>query len=158
LHRRRRLHPGAQRLQRDRARHRRRLPGRPAAGEGGDRRDRDGRRTGRLRHAHQRLSGTCDYPADTEDDAIRIGRDIVAQWELPKKWSIQQAVPEPPLYDPDELYGIIPDDIKKGFEMREVIARIVDGSRFHEYQPAYGNTLVCGLRQYLGLQDRHPGQ
>ena len=59
---------------------------------------------------------------------------------------------EPPLYDPDELYGIIPDDIKKGFEMREVIARIVDGSRFHEYQPAYGNTLVCGYANIWGYK------
>ncbi len=64
--------------------------------------------------------------------------------------------PEPPLYDPEELYGIIPDDIKIQFDMREVIARIVDGSYFHEYQPDYGTTLVCGYRLHLGPQGRHP--
>ena len=52
--------------------------------------------------------------------------------------------PEPPLYDPDELYGIIPDDIKKQFDMREVIARVVDGSMFHEFKPDFGDTLVTG--------------
>jgi len=101
---------------------------------------------------HTQISGTCDYPANDEDDTIRIGRDVVAQWEKPKKWSIQQEAPEAPLYDPDELYGIIPDDIKKGFDMREGIARIVDGSRFHEYQPAYGNTLVCGYAYIWGYK------
>src|SRR5579871_4434317 len=101
---------------------------------------------------HTQISGTCDYPASSEDEAIAIGRDIVAQWERPKKWAIQQEPPEAPLYDPDELYGIIPDDIKKAFDMREVIARIVDGSRFHEYQPAYGTTLVCGYANLWGYQ------
>ncbi|HLG88615.1 MAG TPA: carboxyl transferase domain-containing protein [Alphaproteobacteria bacterium] len=101
---------------------------------------------------HTQISGTCDYPASSEDEAIAIGRDIVAQWERPKKWAIQQEPPEAPLYDPDELYGIIPDDIKKAFDMREVIARIVDGSRFHEYQPAYGTTLVCGFAYIWGYK------
>ena len=101
---------------------------------------------------HTQISGTCDYPASSEDEAIAIGRDIVAQWELPRKWSIQRDTPEAPLYDPDELYGIIPDEIKKGFDMREVITRMVDGSRFHEYQPAYGTTLVCGFANIWGYR------
>ncbi len=99
---------------------------------------------------HTQQSGTVDYPANTEDEAIAIGRDIVAQWDRPTKTRIEMAQPEDPLYDPDELYGIIPDDIKKGFDMREVIARIVDGSRFHEYKPAYGPTLVCGFAYIWG--------
>jgi 3-methylcrotonyl-CoA carboxylase beta subunit len=101
---------------------------------------------------HTQLSGTVDYPAGTEDEAIAIGRDIVAQLERTPKTRIEQATPEDPLYDPDELYGIIPDDIKKGFDMREVIARIVDGSRFHEYKPAYGTTLVCGYAYIWGYK------
>lgn len=101
---------------------------------------------------HTSVSGTCDYPAASEEDAIRIGREIVAQWDRPAKWPIQRETPEEPAYDPDELYGIIPDDIKKQFDMREVIARIVDGSRFHEYQPNYGTTLVCGYAHVHGYK------
>ncbi|MGR8918161.1 MAG: acyl-CoA carboxylase subunit beta [Gammaproteobacteria bacterium] len=101
---------------------------------------------------HTQVSGTCDYPAGSEEEAIAIGREIVAQWELPAKWALQRDAVEEPCYDPDELYGIIPDDIKRSFEMREVIARIVDGSRFHEYQPAYGTTLVCGFANIWGYK------
>ena len=60
--------------------------------------------------------------------------------------------PEPPFYDPDELYGIIPDDIKKQFDMREVIARIVDGSLFHEFKPSYGDTMVTGWAFIWGFK------
>ncbi len=101
---------------------------------------------------HTSVSGTCDYPAGSEEEAIHIGREIVAQWDRPRKWDCQQEAPEDPAYDPEELYGIIPDDIKKQFDMREVIARIVDGSRFHEYQPAYGATLVCGFANIWGYK------
>jgi 3-methylcrotonyl-CoA carboxylase beta subunit len=59
---------------------------------------------------------------------------------------------EAPLFDPDELYGIVADDIKQTFDMREVIARLVDGSRFHEYKPAYGTTLVCGFAHLWGYR------
>ncbi|MBV5265892.1 acyl-CoA carboxylase subunit beta [Pinisolibacter aquiterrae] len=101
---------------------------------------------------HTSISGTCDYPAATEEEAIHIGREIVAQWEGPKKWDCRRDAPEDPAYDPAELYGILPDDIKTSFDMREVIARIVDGSRFHEYQPAYGTTLVCGFANIWGFR------
>lgn len=101
---------------------------------------------------HTSVSGTCDYPAATEDEAILIGREIVAQWDRPRKWECQREAAEPPAYDPEELYGIIPDDIKKQFDMREVIARIVDGSRFHEYQPNYGTTLICGFANIWGFK------
>ena len=99
---------------------------------------------------HTTVSGTADYRAMSEEEAIAIGREIVAQWDRPQKWPCQRETPVDPFYDPAELYGIIPDDIKKGFDMREVIARIVDGSRFHEYQPDYGTTLVCGYANIWG--------
>jgi 3-methylcrotonyl-CoA carboxylase beta subunit len=101
---------------------------------------------------HTRTSGTADYPASSEHEAIAIARDIVAQWRRPQKTIIDRVAPEPPAYDPEELYGIIPPDIKVQFDMREVIARVVDGSRFHEYQPAYGTTLVCGFAHLWGYR------
>jgi 3-methylcrotonyl-CoA carboxylase beta subunit len=101
---------------------------------------------------HTSISGTCDYPAATEEEAIHIGREIVAQWDRPKKWDCQREAPEGPAYDPQEIYGIIPDDIKKSFDMREIIARTVDGSRFHEYQPNYGTTLICGFANIWGYK------
>ena len=61
------------------------------------------------------------------------------------KAEVERREPEEPYFDPQELYGIIPDDVKKQFDMREVIARIVDGSRFHEFKPDYGTTAVCGF-------------
>ncbi len=101
---------------------------------------------------HTQISGTCDYPAVSEAHAIALGREIVAQWDGPKKWPIQREAVEAPYYPAEELYGIIPDDIKRGFDMREVIARLVDGSRFHEYQPAYGTTLICGYANLWGYK------
>ena len=101
---------------------------------------------------HTSVSGTCDYFANNEKEAIAMGREIVAQWEQKPKFNLQRETPEDPYYDPDELYGIIPDDIKKQFDMREVIARMVDGSRFSEYQPDYGDTLVCGFANIWGYK------
>ena len=101
---------------------------------------------------HTTISGVCDYYANNEPEAIAIGREIVMQWEQPKKFDIQRETPEDPYYDPAELYGIVPDDIKKQFDVREVIARIVDGSRFSEYQPDYGETLVCGFANIWGYK------
>jgi 3-methylcrotonyl-CoA carboxylase beta subunit len=101
---------------------------------------------------HTQVSGVCDWAAGSEAEAIAIGREIVSQWEPTKKTLIACEPVEAPLYDPDELYGIIPDDIKKGFDCREVIARLVDGSRFHEYQPDYGPTLVCGFANLWGYR------
>jgi 3-methylcrotonyl-CoA carboxylase beta subunit len=101
---------------------------------------------------HTQVSGTADYPAASEPEAIAIARDIVAQLRRPAKTAIDQERAEPPAYDPEELYGIIPRDVKVQFDMREVIARMVDGSRFHEYQPAYGTTLVCGFGRIWGYK------
>jgi 3-methylcrotonyl-CoA carboxylase beta subunit len=101
---------------------------------------------------HTQVSGVADHAANSEEEAILLGREIVSQWTRPEKTRIEMRDPEPPAYDPEELYGIIPDDIKIQFDMHEVIARIVDGSYFHEYQPDYGTTLVCGYAYVWGYK------
>lgn len=101
---------------------------------------------------HTSVSGVADYPAASEEEAFAIARDIAGQLKTPDKARIEWQEPEPPFYDPDELYGILPQDIKQQFDMREVIARLVDGSRFHEYQPAYGTTLICGYAHLWGYK------
>jgi len=101
---------------------------------------------------HTSVSGTVDYRAPSEEAAIALAREIVDQWKPAQKAEIETAPPEPPHYDPKELYGIIPKDRKTQFDVREVIARIVDGSRFHEYQPNFGTTLVCGYAYIWGFK------
>ncbi len=101
---------------------------------------------------HTSVSGVCDYYAKNEREAIAIGREVVSQWEVREKARVQRDTPEDPYYDPAELYGIIPDSHKKQFDIREVIARIVDGSRFHEFQPDYGTTLICGFANIWGYK------
>ena len=101
---------------------------------------------------HTRTSGVADYAADSEEEAILLGREIVEQWTRPQKSEIETRPAEPPFYAPEDLYGIIPDDIRVQFDMREVIARICDGSLFHEYQPDYGTTLVCGYAWLCGMK------
>jgi len=101
---------------------------------------------------HTSVSGVADYPADNELHGIAITREIVAQWRRQPKAGEPAIDPEPPAYDPAELYGILPADGRVQFDMREVIARLVDGSRFHEYQPGYGTTLICGYARIWGQQ------
>ena len=93
---------------------------------------------------HARTSGLADYLAVDEPDAIRIGRDIVAHLRWHKAGPGQAQAPIAPAYDADELLGIASDDLRVPFEVREVIARIVDGSVFEEFKPLYGTTLVTG--------------
>jgi len=93
---------------------------------------------------HTSVSGTADYAVDSEAEGLALARDVVGLWARPDKPVNDRREPEAPYYDPAELYGIVPDDIKKQFDMRDVIARIVDGSLFHEFKPAYGDTLVTG--------------
>ncbi|HKF27682.1 MAG TPA: carboxyl transferase domain-containing protein, partial [Candidatus Binataceae bacterium] len=100
---------------------------------------------------HTRLSGVSDHLADDDDDALRIARAIIENLG-PRctQDGLQQDAPEDPYYDPAELYGVIPSDTRKPYEVREVIARIVDGSRMHEFKPRYGTTLVTGFARLYG--------
>jgi acetyl-CoA carboxylase carboxyltransferase component len=99
---------------------------------------------------HSRVSGVSDYLAMDERDAIRIGRDIVAQLNWRKLGSSRCVAVEEPIYNADELLGIASMDVRKPFDVKEVIARIVDGSRFHEFKATYGTTLVTGYAHLHG--------
>ena len=95
---------------------------------------------------HAQISGVSDYTAENDTDALRIGRLIMQQLQQPKPVAnlARRQTPEAPAYDPDELLGIIPADSKIPFDIREVIARLVDGSRFLEFKRDYGASLVVG--------------
>jgi acyl-CoA carboxylase subunit beta len=93
---------------------------------------------------HARTSGLADYLAESETDALGIGREIVAHLGWRKLGPGPSASPCDPRYDPDELLGAASADIRVPFEVRELLARIVDGSDFEEFKPLYGSTLVCG--------------
>ena len=99
---------------------------------------------------HSSISGTADYAVDSEQEGLALVREIVGTFPRETKVAVERREPEEPYYDPKELYGIIPDDVKKQFDIREVIARIVDGSRFHEFKPDYGTTAVCGFAFLYG--------
>lgn len=93
---------------------------------------------------HTQISGLGDYLAEDEHDGIRMCREVVSHLNW-RKWGPGPTMPaDDPIYDPDELLGIVARDLKAPFDMREVIARIVDGSRFEDFKPLYGPTLVCG--------------
>jgi acetyl-CoA carboxylase carboxyltransferase component len=93
---------------------------------------------------HSKVSGVSDYFAHDELDAIRLGREIMAHINWQKQGPGPAQDPEAPRYDSDELLGIASADVKVPFDVREVIARVVDGSRFSEFKPLYGSTLICG--------------
>jgi 3-methylcrotonyl-CoA carboxylase beta subunit len=100
---------------------------------------------------HTRQSGVADHYATSDEHALAIARRIVADThgrkpDLP--WTV--AAPEPPAVDPGDLYGVIPDDHRTQMDPREVIARVVDGSRFDEFKALYGETLVCGWARIEG--------
>ncbi|MDQ2713927.1 MAG: methylcrotonoyl-CoA carboxylase [Chloroflexota bacterium] len=99
---------------------------------------------------HCRTSGVTDHYALNDEHALAICRSIVTNLNRRKHipWEIHE--PEPPLYDPADLYGIIPNNSRKSYNVREVIARLVDGSRFHEFKELYGTTLVCGFARLMG--------
>ena len=99
---------------------------------------------------HSQVSGVSDYLAEDELDALRIGREIVAHldWKKPARPTLRPI--EEPLHDPEDLLGIASADIRIPFDQREVIARIVDGSRFSEFKPLYGQTMLCGWAHVHG--------
>lgn len=101
---------------------------------------------------HARVSGLVDFVAENDADALRIGRDIVKQLNWRKTIRADLSTPEEPYYDPDELLGIVPlDTVRKPLDMREVLARLVDGSRILEFKPDYGATLVCCYARINGF-------
>jgi len=100
---------------------------------------------------HTRISGVADHLADDDAHALRLVRDIVENLGPEHRETVSRAAPEEPHYDPGELYGIVPADTRQSFDIREVIARIVDGSRLHEFKPRYGSTLVCGFARIHGF-------
>jgi 3-methylcrotonyl-CoA carboxylase beta subunit len=100
---------------------------------------------------HARKSGVVDHLADNDEHALSIVRDIVASLPQDFRPDINMADPRPPKYDAEELYGIIPEDVRAPYDVREVIARLVDGSEFHEFKAHYGTTLVCGFAHIWGM-------
>ncbi|HEY8825251.1 MAG TPA: carboxyl transferase domain-containing protein [Candidatus Limnocylindria bacterium] len=101
---------------------------------------------------HTRVSGVADHLALDDPHAIAIAREIVAQFERPTYWGDDRIAPEPPALDPNDLYALIPEDIRTQYDVHEVISRIVDGSRFHEFKALYGTTLVCGFARIEGFR------
>jgi acetyl-CoA carboxylase carboxyltransferase component len=99
---------------------------------------------------HSRVSGVSDYLADDERDAIRIGREIVGQLHWRKLGPAHGQGGDDPVFDPDEILDLTSFDVRKPFDVNEIIARVVDGSRFHEFKPTYGKTLVTGWAQIHG--------
>ena len=99
---------------------------------------------------HTRISGVSDHFAVNDEHAIELCRNIVENLPAPKKFTLDTNEPEAPYYDPEELYGVVPTDLRKPFDSREIIARIVDGSRFHEFKERYGTTLITGFARIMG--------
>jgi acetyl-CoA carboxylase carboxyltransferase component len=99
---------------------------------------------------HTRISGVADHLASDDEHALEIARDVVGRLTTRKElpWEVEEA--EDPLYDPKELGGVVPRSVRKGYDVHEVIARIVDGSRFSEWKSLYGATLVCGFARIHG--------
>ena len=99
---------------------------------------------------HARTSGVVDHYAQNDRHALAIARRIVGGLNTVKRLPVAVKKPEPPKYDPAELYGVVPADIRTPYDAREIIARIVDGSDFDEFKKLYGTTLVCGFAHIHG--------
>src|SRR5690606_34386210 len=100
---------------------------------------------------HTRLSGVADYLANNDLHALALAREAVARLNLRKPQQLALREVREPLYDPSELDGVIPNDTRKPYDVREVIARIVDGSEFDEFKARYGTTLVTGFAHIHGM-------
>ncbi len=100
---------------------------------------------------HTRISGVADHLAEDDAHALEIARDIVTHLGPARPATIERVAPEPPRYDPEEIYGLLPRDLRKPYDVRELIARLVDGSRFHEFKARYGTTLVTGFAHLGGV-------
>ena len=100
---------------------------------------------------HTRLSGVADYLAEDDEHALQIARTIVSTLNTVKRMPADITTTEEPAYDPKEIYGIVNVDTRKPYEVREIIARLVDGSRFDEFKERYGTTLVTGFARLHGM-------
>ncbi len=99
---------------------------------------------------HTRISGVADHLANDDAHALSICRNVVQNLERVSKFRVNRSESEDPHYDPEELYGVVPNDVRQQYDIKEVIARLVDGSRFHEFKARYGITLVCGFANIMG--------
>lgn len=99
---------------------------------------------------HCRISGVADHYAENDEHALALARRCIANLNWHKRTQLNSAPITPPLYPADELYGVIPDDAKRPYDVREVIARIVDSSEFDEFKALFGSTLVCGFARLHG--------
>src|SRR5258705_7024850 len=99
---------------------------------------------------HSRVSGVTDHMAGNEEEALAIVRNIVANLNRVKRVDLDLKEPEDPAYPPEEIYGVLPTDTKQPYDVHEVLARLLDGSRFHEFKSSYGTTLVCGFVHWMG--------
>ena len=101
---------------------------------------------------HARRSGVADHYALDDEHALSIAREIVAQLDRPILWGQDVAEPEPPTHDPADLYAIVPPDTRTPYDVHEVIARLVDGSKLMEFKALYGTTVVCGFARIHGFR------
>ena len=100
---------------------------------------------------HTRLSGVADHLAQNDAHALALARQAVGSLNRPKHIQLQLREPTVPLYDSKEIYGVIPADSRKPYDVREIIARVVDGSEFAEFKARFGATLVCGFAHIEGM-------
>ncbi|MGR3512529.1 MAG: carboxyl transferase domain-containing protein [Paracoccaceae bacterium] len=100
---------------------------------------------------HTRLSGVADYLADDDAHALALARQAVGNLNRTKPATVERQPVEEPLYDPSEITGVVPGDLRTPYDIREVIARLVDGSRFDEFKARYGETMVTGFAHIWGL-------
>ena len=100
---------------------------------------------------HARKSGVVDHLAENDEHALTIVRDIVSHLGPRHEHGLPLKEPRPPKYSAEELYAVVPDDVRAPYDVHEVIARLVDGSEFHEFKALYGSTLVCGFAPIWGM-------
>ncbi|SDW89826.1 3-methylcrotonyl-CoA carboxylase beta subunit [Albimonas donghaensis] len=100
---------------------------------------------------HTRLSGVADHLAEDDAHALALVRRMIGNLNRPKPVTVEMQAPEPPAYDPEEILDVVPADLRQPYDIRELIARVVDGSRFDEFKARFGTTLVCGFAHIEGI-------
>eukprot|EP01037_Dinobryon_pediforme_P025068 gene25068-biopygen15020 len=100
---------------------------------------------------HGRRSGVVDHVAENDEHALTIVRDIVSTLQPQRGGDVNLKEPRPPKFDAEELYGIVPSDVRAPYDVHEIISRLVDGSEFHEFKALYGTSLVCGFAHIWGI-------